>query len=74
MVSSSAHGSSGTLIAAAAEAAMLAVETRKRDSKVYAGMLRPQGAVRTDQTQGQRNENLFIRTTTSIYTKNRGDF
>jgi hypothetical protein len=74
VVSSSAHGSGGTLIAAAADAALEAIEARKRGSKVFAGLLRPQGAERAGQTEGQRAENLFIRTTTSIYTKNRGAF
>lgn len=69
------HSHSGSSLAiAASHAADEAIESLRASSSVYARLLRPQGSEKAGKTLGQKAENLFIRTTTSIYTKNRGEF
>ena len=69
------HSHSGSSLAiAASHAADEAIESLRASSSVYKRLLRPQGSEQAGKTLGQKAENLFIRTTTSIYTKNRGEF
>lgn len=69
-----AHSSGSSVAYAAALAADEAIGAQRAASSVYAKLLRPQGADRDGQSAGKAAENLFIRTTTSVYTKNRGAF